>query len=510
MKSGRRQRSGESMRWGALLWAAVSVTASMAVWAAGGNAPPTLPETPAGRLMAALIASINSPSAGDIDRFVATDFVAGSAVNDSWPSRCCDPKDVTATLANIARRSGGVTLEEVQANGVDVVAFVKARNSGTRIYLQLRATDGEPAKIRSYQIVPMLHSTGEVLPPTSAQATFGERLEMARRAVGEAAGRDLFSGTLLVASQGKVLLEGAYGEADKATHRKISLETRFGLASVGKLFTGVAVAQLVSKGLVDYDTPIARYVPDYPNREVASRITLRQLLTHTSGLADIYAESKPKTPLRRLADYYPLFANRPLLFEPGKGQSYSNTGFLVASMVVERVSGEEFRHYLEAHIFKPAGMTHTSWIKAADVAVPYTLDDPDDPLAPDRPWVSAEPFYADLLGGPAVGAGGEYSTVGDLLAFATALGSGRILDSRAFSRLIEEGLGCLCSHQGGHRVYGHGGGGPGVDTGIQFDVGRKFVVIFLSNYSPPFPQQLAGEIGQLLEGPEGGGAGPGS
>lgn len=446
-----------------------------------------------------LIAAVNSQSPRNIRRFVATRFDKRSSINDSWPSRCCDPEDVTTTLINLASRSGGLVLDEVHGSGAEVVAFVKTRTGGTPVYVEVQASKGHPEQITSYQIVPMLHPTSEVLGLVPPEATMGERVDDARRALRRSADKDLFSGTFAIVSHGKILLATAYGEADKAIHRRMTLETPFDIASVGKLFTAVAVAQLVAQHVLDYDTPIIRYLPDYPNREVASKITLRQLLTHTSGLADIYSESKPKRPLRRLEDYYPLFADRPLLFEPGKGRAYSNTGFLVASMVVERVSGRDFREYLRTRIFRPAGMTHTGWLKPADVAVPYTLGNPDDPLAPSRPWVSAESFYAALLGGPAIGAGGEYSTVMDLVAFADSLQSERILDHRAFLRMVQQGVGCLCSSQAGRLVFGHGGGGPGIDTGVQLDLGRDFVLVFLSNYSPPFPQQLAADLENLLD-----------
>ena len=471
----------------------------MCVGPAGASDRPAVPDTPAGKLMQSLILSINSKSAREIRTFVATRFEHGSMVKDSWPSQCCNPALVGATLINVARRSGGVTLEEAHGTGAEVVAIVKARHQGTRIYIELQATKRRPAKIQSYQLLPMPHSTGEVLDRAPPGASLGQRLEDARRALQRSTEKDLFSGTVAIVAHGTVLLAAAYGMADKATHRRMTLQTQFDIASVGKLFTSVAVAQLVARGVLSYDTPIIRYLSDYPNRDAASKITLRQLLTHTSGLADIYSGGQPSTPLRRLADYYPLFANRPLLFEPGKGQSYSNTGYLVASMVVERVSGEDFRDYLRTHIFRPAGMTRTTWVRSADVAVPYALGDPDDPLAPDRPWVSAEPFYASLLGGPAIGAGGEYSTVMDLVAFVRALESGRILDHRAFLRMVREGLGCLCSTRDGHLIFGHTGGGPGIDTGVQLDLARDSVFVFLSNYSPPFPQQLAGDLAQLVD-----------
>jgi CubicO group peptidase (beta-lactamase class C family) len=167
-------------------------------------------------------------------------------------------------------------------------------------------------------------------------------------------------------------------------------------------------------------------------------------------------------------------------------------------MVVEQVSGQEFRQYLTEHVFRPAGMTRTGWGHPHGMARPYTRDYADDPLALDSPWVSADPFYKNLLAGPAAGPGGEYSTAGDLLRFATALQTGKLLSSTEFNVLIQEGYGCQCSSEPGHRVYAHGGGGPGVDTGLKLYVDQDFVIIFLSNYSPPFPQMLASQIGDML------------
>jgi len=462
---------------------------------------PSIPQTPIGKLLNAFIDAVNSGDAMRIDSFVAGSFAKNRVVKDAWPTACCVPDKVSRTLFNVAKRSGGLTLKEVHPLETEIVAFVQTKNDGKRVYIDIKSTAEAPDQIDSYQLIPVPADTEEFVPKITASTLFGERLEMARQALKKAAARDLFSGTLLVARNGKALLSAAYGEADKESHVVITMDTPFGLASTGKLFTAVAVAQLVSQGKLSYDEPILGYLPDYPNKAVASKITLRQLLTHTSGLADIFSKETPKFQLRRLRDYYPLFANDPLLFEPGKGQSYSNTGFLVASMIVEQSSGQEFRQYLREHVFQPAGMTATGWGHPKGMARPYTRDDADDPLAPDSPWVSAEPFYKNLLTGPAAGPGGEYSTVGDLLKFATALQNGKLLNSKEFNRLIQEGYGCQCSATPGHRVYAHPGGGPGVNTGLKLYVDQNFVAIFLSNYDPPFPQLLASSIGDLLVEP---------
>lgn len=196
--------------------------------------------------------------------------------------------------------------------------------------------------------------------------------------------------------------------------------------------------------------------------------------------------------------YYPLFAYDPLLIEPGKGQSYSNTGFLVASTIVESVSGEEFRHYLARHIFRPAGMRRPSSEEPHGRAIRYYRDNADDPLNTDAPWIGAEAFYGKLLKGPAVGPGGEYSTIDDLFRFAEALESGRLLDRKSLEILVQQGLGCECSAQEGNGIYAHTGGGPGVDSGLKLYVDSNAVSVFLSNYSPPFPQALMDYVDVFL------------
>lgn len=435
------------------------------------------------------VEAVNSGDGHRIDTFVEKHFATDLSVADSWPTRCCSRDDVSRTMANIAKRSGGLVVDKAYQQSGSVVAFTHAKATAVKVYVSLATSTGDRERIVNYQVMRML-PTEQYVPTISGTMPLAEKLKLLETAIQKGADQGVFAGTVLVAAGGKVLMSGAYGEADRKRHIPNRIDTKFDIASMGKLFTAIAVAQLVAKGKLDYNAPIIRYLPDYPNRTVASKVTLHQLLTHTSGLADIFGESAPKRTFRRLSDYYPLFVDKPLLFEPGKGQSYSNTGFLVASMLVERASGEEFRAYLKRHIFDPAGMKQTGFGSAPGVAEPYAWNYDDDPLNPTSPLVSARPFYKGLLGGPAAGPGGEYSTAADLSRFADALRSGVLLDPASLDTLIEESYGCFCSARPGHRVYAHTGGGPGIDSFFSFDVDQDLVVILLSNYSPPFAQVL--------------------
>ena len=131
---------------------------------------------------------------------------------------------------------------------------------------------------------------------------------------------------------------------------------------MNKMFTSVAIAQLVAQGKMAYTDTLAKLVPDYPNQDVAKRITIHQLLTHSSGLGDYFTDVYQRTAkntLRAVRDYFPLFVDKPLLFEPGTRFSYSNAGFMVLGAVVEKLSGQDYFTYVREHVYAPAGMKDT-------------------------------------------------------------------------------------------------------------------------------------------------------
>ncbi len=150
------------------------------------------------------------------------------------------------------------------------------------------------------------------------------------------------------------------------------------MGSMNKMFTAVATLQLVEAGKLALDDPIGKHLPDYPNRELASKVTVRHLLTHTGGTGDIfgpdYDENRLK--LRDHSDYVDLYGSRPLAFEPGSRWEYSNYGFVLLGALIEAASGVSYYDYVREHVFRPAGMTSTDSLpESEDVpgrAVGYT------------------------------------------------------------------------------------------------------------------------------------------
>ncbi len=294
--------------------------------------------------------------------------------------------------------------------------------------------------------------------------------------------QERFSGAVLVAKNGKIIFENAYGYADKTANVTNRLDTQFGLASMGKMFTGVSILQLAQAGKLSLDDKLIKYLPDYPNREAAKEITLRQVLTHTAGIGDFMTPefaAADKSKLQTPESLLPFFASKPLLFPPGTGWQYSNGGYIVLGLVIERLSGQSYYAYLEDHIFKPAGMTSTG-----DCAS----------NAPNRGRGNQgvqRVRMPEMRGGPA---GGGCSTVGDLFRFAQALQGGRLLDRKYTEIAItgqvaaefmgagtKYGFGMEERTVNGVRIVGHDGTGGGINTNLDIYPDLGYTVSILSN-----------------------------
>ena len=233
---------------------------------------------------------------------------------------------------------------------------------------------------------------------------------------------DLFSGSVVVAHDGKPILSRAYGLASRAHDVPNRTNTKFNLGSMNKMFTGVAVAQLAEKGRLAFTDPIGKHLTDYPNKAVAEKVTLHHLLTHTSGVGDYFNDKymeAAKDRFRTVQDFFPLFVDKPLEFEPGAKFRYSNAGFMILGAVIEKVSGQSYFDYVRDHVYQPAGMADTD-------AYEMDQDTPNLATGYRRTNLYGQPevgprrnnlFLHVFKGGPA---GGGFSTAEDLIRFAAA------------------------------------------------------------------------------------------
>src|SRR3954465_2105012 len=173
------------------------------------------------------------------------------------------------------------------------------------------------------------------------------------------------SGVALVAKNGVTVASKAAGIANKTTNAPIDLNTKFNLGSMNKMFTAVAIAQLAQAGKLSFPDIVGKHLPDYPNKEVAEKVTLHQLLTHTSGMGmywnDKFMAQREK--LLTVSAHLPLFAADPLAFPPGEKFQYSNAGYMVLGAIIEKLSGQDYYSYVQDHIYNPAGMSNTGFYK---------------------------------------------------------------------------------------------------------------------------------------------------
>lgn len=333
-----------------------------------------------------------------------------------------------------------------------------------------------------------------------------QTIELFEAAVERLAAAGKFSGTVLIAKDDEVVFEKAYGLANRDTKAPNVMTTRFNVGSMGKMFTGVATMQLVEADKLCLDDKLINVLPNYPNKSVAGQITIRQILTHTSGLGDYLMKmmAAPGGHYKALADYQPLFVDDPLAHEPGTKFSYSNAGYMVLGLVSEALSQQTYFDYVQQRIFAPAGMSSTGYTKLSA--------QPRDGYATHYSALLSSDRAVELVDMPGEGgpAGGGYSTVGDLLKFARALRAHALLDPAATNRLLagkvevragstqRYAFGFFDTDLEGLRLVGHGGGGPGINGELTLYRDSGYVIAVLANIDPPAASQVKRVFDGLL------------
>jgi CubicO group peptidase (beta-lactamase class C family) len=305
---------------------------------------------------------------------------------------------------------------------------------------------------------------------------------------------DRFSGILALGRDGKLIENFGFGHPDAAGQLPFSPDTRFNIASAGKMFTAVAIGQLVEQHKLSFDEPVGHVLPSLPAD--FAKVTIDQLLTHRSGLGDyLRFENRQAIDAARTAtDLLPIAIKDGLAFAPGSRQQYSNSGYVVLGAVIEKLSGASYADYVRAHIFEPAGMTNADLTGTMPHATAMTKHAPDGSLSP-----VAHP--APVIGGNrASPAGGALASARDMIRFGEALRSGKIL-SRAIAEQLWKPRVPGPSHDGAQVSYaygfvrmeypggiwavGHGGGSLGINAEFELFPWTGETIVSLSNYDPP-------------------------
>ncbi len=467
--------------------------ASSAASAAPASA--VLPDTAVGKLGEQLMKHVNADTPEQIRQWGPT--LLSSAVGEEERS------NFVKELVSVVRDSGGMDLVDVREQQGFLVLTVKGRRTGQQALFVLASDPAQPGKLAQADLVPMDDPALYADWPKAAVSR-EELTRLTRTALDRLARTADFSGCVTVSDGAKTVFDECRGLAQRNFGVPIDHQTRFHIGSLNKMFTAVAVAQLVEAGKVSWDATLAQQVPEYPDRATAQKITVWQLLHHTAGLGDflVPAYFEHREHFVDPVDYLDLIARQPLVDEPGKTWSYSNAGYLLLGRIIENVSGERYADYIQRHLFAPANMEASGYDRLDQVVPKLAVGYYHDGLFSSE-W-KADWLKTAFQAGPA---GGGYSTNADLLRFAQALRTGKLVKPATLAKMFDDqvpaGPGAYAAGFGdrlssGRHIRGHAGGIEGTTANLAVVWETGAAVVLTSNQGPSQTWLLAERIADLL------------
>lgn len=303
-----------------------------------------------------------------------------------------------------------------------------------------------------------------------------------------------FMGAVRVARGGETIFSQGYGFANLEWKIPNVPESKFRVGSITKQFTAACVLLLEERGKLRVDDPLGKYIGNPP--EAWKAVTIRHLLTHTSGIPSLtqfpeYPEFKllPATMEKTLA----LIRSKPMQFAPGEKYAYSNSGYILLGHVVERASGARYEDFLRENILAPLGMRDTGYDANAAI-LPHRASGYTARGGPMR-----NAAHIDMTVPHAAGA--LYSTTGDLLRWQEALFGGRVLRPESLARMLtpsleDYGFGVIVRSRNGRRCVEHGGGIDGFNAFMAYYPDRRVAVIVLGNLNGDAPNKLAVDLAE--------------
>ena len=462
-----------------------------------------LPQGRRGERIRQVLEAVNSGDPARVEALVKDAF--------GGPFRDIPLEQHQGALLGLYDRSRGVDLHGVRRytppGPADRVVVI-ARNRLTGGWQGLSFTfDGTPEeRVTGLQIQPARPPKGVPPPPalTVEQAKAELSAFLDRLAEAEA-----FSGTALLARNGEVVFEAARGIADRNHGVPMRLDSKLNLGSMNKMFTAVVIGQLVDEGKLSFQDSVSKFLGGKGwTKADLSKVRVEHLLSHTSGLGSYFNDTYERTArqlLRKVDDYRPLVAEETLAFDPGTKWQYSNTGFLLAGAVIEAATGKDYFDVVRERIYAKAGMIGSDAYDI-DLVVPNLAIGYSRERTAQGPRWRANTFEHVIRGGPA---GGGYSTVRDLLAFAEAMRKGALVSPATAERLWtakpelqspEYGFGFGVGQDALGRTAGHSGGFSGISSILDVYLDSGWTVVVLSNVDggmPPVAQKLREVAGRI-------------
>ncbi len=394
-------------------------------------------------------------------------------------------------FAEVFTQSGGLEFYGIRqyeggGNPGETVVILRAKLTDAWQAFVLTVDPQPPHQITSLNFAPARPPSDL---PAAKKLTDADMVAELKKLVQKLADAEVFSGSVLLAKDGKVLFSGAYGLASREFNVPNKLDTKFNLGSMNKMFTAVAVAQLVQAGKLAFDDPISKHLSeDWLPRAVTDKIKIAHLLSHTSGLGSYFSEkfmNSSRELFRVIDDYKPVVAEETLQFEPGTNWAYSNTGFLLLGVIIEKVTGQTYFDYIRENVYKPAGMINSDSYEMDRMPPNLALGYSKRPSGQSTVWVN-NLYRHTIKGGPA---GGGFSTVEDLLRFDQAMRSHKLLSKDLSEQLWtpkpsspQYGYGFGLTVTPGHRTVGHSGGFDGISSDLDIYLDQGYTVAVMSNH----------------------------
>ncbi|MFN0112882.1 MAG: serine hydrolase [Blastocatellia bacterium] len=425
-----------------------------------------LPDTAAGKVFAEFFKAFNTGNLETLKQF---------------HKKHGNPEDNAEQDVGAFNQVGSLTLHSVaNSTNTEISVMVKGSKSDRWLKFTFGVEANPPHSITDIRVQPTEAPAGEKSQPAPARKSESEFLQELTGWLDKQAAEDKFSGTVLIAKNGQPIFQKAVGLANKETKTPNRVDTKFNLGSINKLFTQIAINQLIEQGKLAWEDKLGKILPGYPNIEAAEKITIKHLVGMQSGIGDFFGpkfEATSKEKIRSINDYLPLFASEKLAFEPGSKRAYSNGGYIVLGAIIEKITGQSYYDYVRERIFKTAGMANS------------------DSFFSDAKTPNLAEGYRDNNGGrvnnvdtrPARGssAGGGYSTAEDLLKFSTALLGNKLLNSENTKRIIGGGIGVA-------------GGAPGINSELEIDPASGYTIVVMGNYDPPNAADVSRHIRSML------------
>ena len=309
-----------------------------------------------------------------------------------------------------------------------------------------------------------------------------------------------FMGTVLVARGDQVLFSKGYGSADLEWDVPNSPNTKFRLGSVTKQFTAASILLLEERGKLSVNDPVKKYIPDAP--AAWEKITIYHVLTHTSGIPNF--TSFPEYPkLEPFATTAPqlvaLFRDKPLDFEPGEKWNYSNSGYVLLTYLIEKITGGSYETFVRENIFTPLGMKDSGY--DSNSAIILHRASGYAPVPGKNQFENAGFVHMTIP----QGAGGLYSTTEDLLKWEQGLFGGKVLKTASVEKMTTPfknnyAFGLQVNTVGGRKIIDHAGGIEGFNTQLSYYPEDKLTVVVLSNVAPGAPAQIATQMAAIARG----------